>query len=372
MKKTIALLMLATSITVNLCAQSNRSDKTFEVPNYVIMNRRFIINLDKGNRVQLEMTDITDLAAASNIDSVLQVFFTDIVPMKDSLVDPLTSKRIDYFIDEQGRKKIRFQQFAPKGASFLVNKNELASLRTEQDTIHIIVALANAPAPSDFVSIKNKRYYHYTFFMNDVNELKGYFTNNTLNEKLNILRNNVNEKWVKVRGAGIFILKKDNSITVNQSKGYSGLSSRDYLNFIGSIGIQNYKNYFVPSFSLGAKLILSNNARTFKREIGLFWEPNFLFGRDSTGKMNTYRNDFLTLTYAQGGITDHDPLKDFSFNAAFSLGWLQRRSGEFYDKNTFRLGIGKIQMLKTSVEPCLYFNNFFKGVTPGIRITQFF
>lgn len=372
MKKTFALLMLATSITVNLCAQSNRSDRSFEVPKDVIMNRRFFISLDKGNRLQLDMTDITDLAAASNIDSVLQVFFEDIIPMKDSLADPLTSKRIDYFIDEQGRKKIRFQQFQPKGASFLINKNELASLRTEQDTIHIIVALANAPEPRDFVSHKNRRYYHYTFFLNNTDELKTYFSNNTLNEKLNILRNSVDEKWIKVRGAGILMLKKDNSITVNQTKGYSGLSSRDYLNLMGSVNIQNYKNYFVPSFSLGAKIILGNNTRTFKREIGLFWESNFLFGRDSAGRINTFRNDFLTLTYAQGGITDHDPLKDFSFSAAFSLGWLQRRSGEFFDKNSFRLGVGKIQMLKTSVEPCLYFNNFFKGVTPGIRIMQFF
>ena len=60
MKKTIVLLMLVTSITAELCAQSNRSDKSFEVPTDVIMNRRFTINLDKGNKLQLEMTDITD------------------------------------------------------------------------------------------------------------------------------------------------------------------------------------------------------------------------------------------------------------------------------------------------------------------------
>ena len=292
--------------------------------------------------------------------------------MKDSLADPLTSKRIDYFIDEKGRKKIRFQQFTAKGASFLVNKNELASLRTEQDTVHIIAAILNAPQAKDFLADKNKRYYHYTFFLNDVNELKTYFNNNTLNEKLNTLRNNVNEKWTPLRGSGTFLLQKDNSITANKRKGYSGLASRDYLTLLGTANIQNYKNYFVPSFSVGARFTFSNNARTFKREFGLFWEPNFLFAKDSSGKMKTYRNDFLTLTFSQGGITDHDPLKQFSFSADFSLGWLQRRSGEVFDKNTFRLGIGKIQMSKTIVEPCLYFNNFFKGVTPGIRIMQYF
>lgn len=363
--------MLATSITVNLCAQS-QPNRSFEINSDVIMNRRFIINLDKGNRVQLEMTDITDLAVASNIDSLLQVYFTDIEPMKDSLADPLTSKRIDYFVDDKGRKKIRFQQFPPKGATFLVNKNELASLRTEQDTVHIIVMMANAPEPEDIVSHKDKRYYHYTFFLNDVNELKTYFDNNTLNEKLNLLRNSYTDKWKWVPGTGTYLLKKDNSITANKPKGYSTNGTRDYLTLLGSANIQNYKNYFVPSFSVGAKITFSNNTRTFKREVGLYWEPNFLFGRDSSGKIKTYRNDFLTLTFSQGGIKDHDPLKPFSFSADFSLGWLKRRSGEYFDKNTFRLGIGKIQMLKTTVEPCLYFNNFFKGVTPGIRLMQFF
>lgn len=363
--------MLVTGITGTLFAQSG-TNSSFEVPDDIIMNRRFTINLDKGNRLQLEMTDITDLTVAKNVDSILQVFFTDIAPMKDSLADPLTSKRIDYFVDNKGRKKIRFQQFAPKGAGFLVSKGELASLRTEQDTVHIIAAVNNAPEPQDLVSHKERRYYHYTFFLNDVNELKGYFNNNTLNEKLNTLRNSVHDKWKRVPGTGTYLLKRDNSIAATKPKGYIQNQARDYLTLLGSAGIQNYKNYFVPSFSVGARITLSNNTRTFKREIGLYWEPSFLFARDSAGKLQTFRNDFLTLTFSQGGITDHDPTKPFSFSADFSLGWLQRRRGEVFDKNTFRLGIGKIQMLKTSVEPCLYFNNFFKGVTPGIRITQFF
>jgi hypothetical protein len=371
MKKTIALLMLVTGITAELYAQSE-ANRSFEVPGNIMINRRFTINLDKGNRLQLEMTDITDLSVARNIDSILQVFFADIAPMKDSLADPLSSKRIDYFVDDSGRKKIRFQQFAPRGASFLVNKGELASLRTEQDTVHIISAVANAPEPEDIVSHKNNRYFHYTFFLNNVNELKDYFNNNILNEKLNTLRNSTNDKWQRVPGTGTYELKRDNSISAGKPRGFAHNQSRDYLTLLGSANIQNYKNYFVPSFSVGARITLSNNVRTFKREIGLYWEPSFLFARDSSGKLNTYRNDFLTLTYSQGGITDHDPLKPFSFSADFSLGWLQRRRGEVFDKNTFRLGIGKIQMLKTTVEPCLYFNNFFKGVTPGIRISQFF
>ena len=69
--------------------------------------------------MKIELSDFADLQRVANIDSLLNVFLQDIAPLKDSLADPLTSKRIDYITDVEQRKKIRFQQFQPKGASFL-------------------------------------------------------------------------------------------------------------------------------------------------------------------------------------------------------------------------------------------------------------
>ena len=48
------------------------------------------------------------------------------------------------------------------------------------------------------------------------------------------------------------------------------------------------------------------------------------------------------------------------------------KNGDYFEKNTFRFGAGKLQLLKTTIEPSVYFDNFFKGVTPGIRISQAF
>ena len=164
MKKTICLLMLFTSITASLWAQSNsQTDKAFEVPSNIIFNRRFYISLDNGNKMKIELSDIADLDRLANIDSLLQIFLQDIAPLKDSLADPLTAKRIDHVTDAQGRKKIRFQQFQPKGASFLINKGELASLRTEQDTINIIGIIVNPPKALQKISLTNPRYYHSPF-----------------------------------------------------------------------------------------------------------------------------------------------------------------------------------------------------------------
>jgi hypothetical protein len=372
MKKTICLLMLFTSITASLCAQSgNKSDKAFEVPENIVFNRRFMIELSKGNKMQIELSDIADLDRLANIDSLLQIFLQDIAQLKDSLADPLTSKRIDYIIDAQGRKKMRFQQSPPKGTSYLLNKGELASLRTEQDTINIIGVIVNPPKAKQKISLTSPRYYHIAFYLNDMTELTTYMKG-TLKEKITTIQNNVNGKWAIVLGSGSHYLKNDRTITAGKPKGFTPTGTGDFLEGYVTVNVQNYKNYFVPSFSVGLRLTLTNRERTFKWEPGLLWEPHYLFAKDSLNKLHTYRNDFLTLTYGQGGTRDHDPRKDFAFSAVFSVGYLIHRQGDYFDKNTFRLGAGKIQLYKTSIEPSLYFSNFFKGVTPGIRISQSF
>src|SRR5450432_2480456 len=200
MKKTICLLMLFTSIAGSLCAQSgNKSDKTFEVPENIVFNRRFRIDLGKGNKMQIEVSDISDLDRLTGLDSLLQTFLEDIAPLKDSLADPLTAKRIDYITDAQGRKKIRFQQFQPKGSSFLITNGDLASLRTEQDTINIIGIIANPPKAVEKISLRNPRYYHFTFYLNNVSEITRYM-NGILAEKIRTIQNNMNGKWPIVLG----------------------------------------------------------------------------------------------------------------------------------------------------------------------------
>lgn len=363
--------MLFTSIAVNLCAQSNKADKAFEVPENIIMNRRYYVDLGKGNKLQLELTGITDLERVANIDSILQIFIEDIAPLKDSVSDPLTSKRVDYFTDIQGRKKIRFQQFQPKGASFLLNKGELTSLRTEQDTINIIGVINNPPKPADRISLRYPHYYHFTFYLNNITELPAYISG-MLQEKMATIQHNNSGKWPILLGGGSHYLKKDSTISADKPRGYTGVSSGDFINGFVTVNVQNYKKYIVPSFSVGLRLVLTNRERTFKWEPALFWEPHFLFAKDSLNKLRTHRNDFLTLTYGQGGTRDHDPRKDFSFSALFSLGYLIHNDGGFFPKNTFRLGAGRVQLLKTIIEPSMYFNNFFKGVTPCIRISQTF
>ena len=365
--------MLIISILPSLCAQNkSKEDKAFEIPNNIVIMSRFYVDLERGNKLTIEVTDISDLARIKNVDSILSVFLNDMKPLKDSLSDPLTSKRIDYITDAQGRKKIRIQQFQPKGSSYLLNNGDLSSLKINQDTINIIGVINDPPKPQQHkVSLKNTRYYHLLFYLNNIDELTGYM-NGVLNEKITSIQKNVNGKWPTVLGTGSHYAKNDKTIVGDKPRGATDAGTGDMLLLYQTVNVQNYKAYFVPSFSLGVKLVFSNRERTFKWESALSWEPHFLFSKDAQGKLRTYRNDFLTLTYGQGGVTDHDIKKDFSFSAIVSLGYLIHQSGEFIEEHTFRLGIGRVRFSKTTIEPSIYFNDFFKGVTPGIRISQSF
>ncbi len=370
MNKTVYFLMLAISITGACFAQqvtpATNSDKTFEL-SQIIFPRQFIIDLGKGNKLQIELSDMADLTRFNNMDSVIRVFLQDIEPMQDSLSDELSSKRIDYITDSMGRKKIRIQQFKPKGASFLVNHGDVAALKLEQDTVNFIGMVSYRPKYTLRKAYTDTRYYRLSFFVNNIKDLAAY-TDGRLNEKIINLEKNVDISWSS-DDKGMY-LNNDKTVRAKQPRGFTGPG--DFLELHFSVNAQNYKNYFVPSFSLGASLVLSHN--NFKRDIGLFWEPNFFFAKNAQGNLQTYRNDFLTLTFGQGPVRDNDPRKESAFITVLSFGYLIAHQGEFFDSRTFRIGAGALSLFegKTKIEPAFYFTNFFRGVTPGLRWIQSF
>lgn len=370
MKHALLLLMLSISIGKLAYAQdgTTNTERTFEL-NKDFAHHRFFIDIGKGNKIQIELTETQDLEYLVNIDSLLKVFVAAIEPFKDSLADEMTTKKIDYRIDSSQVKKVRIQQFVPKGFTYTINQGEPAALKLEQDTINFtgtVYFRARYTLRKAFNSI---RYYRLSFFLNDVNEI-GNLIGTGLNAKVKALRENYNTGW-EFTSPNQFKLRRDPSITANHPHGYA--AGDDFVELNVSVAAQNYKNYFVPSFNIMAGLVISSHG-FYKRQFHLGWEPNFFFRKDEQGKLRTYRNDFLTLVLAQGPIKDNNAHKESPFTSVVSFGYLVHRSGDFFAKNTMRLGAGRLSLFegKTKIEPVIYFNNFFKGVTPGIRWIQSF
>lgn len=370
MKKIISLLVLVTSITQSAIAQQEpallNTDKTFEVPANAL-NRRFTVDLGKGNKMQVELSDIADLDRFTNIDSMLRVFLQDIIPFKDSLSDELSSKRIDYVTDELGRKKIRIQLFKPKGSSFLLQPGNVAALKLEQDTVNFMGTKLYTERSSLLKPFSEIRYYRLSFFVNQLSDLNNYLDAG-LNEKINSIKKNENARWIKDKEGRWHIKNGDQAIYSNHQPAGWMAGTGDYLTSRWSVNIQNYKNYFVPSLSLGVAVVFNNG--NIKKDLGLLWEPNFFFAKNAEGKLQTFRNDFITLTYGQARVKRTGPEKEASYLTVFSLGYLARRKGNYFEKNTWRVGAGQVSLFtgKVKIEPIFYFNDLFKGVTPGLRL----
>jgi hypothetical protein len=373
MNKFIGLLVLATSIAGNVFAQNKvqltNTDKTFEVPADRII-RRFTVDLGKGNKMQVELTAMEDIDQLKNADSLVKVFLHDIEPLKDSLSDELLPKRIDYAIDSSGRKKIRILHYQPKGSSFLVTQGDIAVLKLEQDTVNIITTFQGN---IQSILSKKEKYLHYcriSFFVNQLAELPAYL-DGKLNEKINLIANNKRNDW-SGDGDEQFRLDKDHTITAKQPQGYIS-GAGDYLNLNASVNLQNYKNYFVPSFNIGANVFAMIGH--FKYEVGFAWEPHFFFGKNNAGNLQTFRNDFITLTLGRKPTIERDINgPHFNLFQTLTVGYLIRQKGDYFDNHTFRIGTGGVNLKgnKLRLEPVFYFHDLFKNVTPGLRLSMNF
>jgi len=375
--KKIAVLMLATGITLTAIAQQEsiavKTAKTFELPAGSI-RRIFTIELDKGNKMQVELPDMDDLDHLNSIDSLVRNYLEDIKPFKDSLSDELSSKRIDYLVDSTGKNKIRIQTFQSKGSSFLVGNGDIAALKLDQDTINILIPVSYNAGHYRQKNLTLTRYCRLRFFINHASDLNNY-ANGFLKEKIDALRKSDQLRWVRSDSEHWTINKGDNTIFASQPGGYvQGSSPGDFLELHAVANLQNYKNYFDPSVSIGARAIISN--KIFKYEIGVSWEKHFLFAKDLQGSLQTFRSNFLTLELGRKSLRRNEKGDGPYFNFAdhLSVSYLISQQGTLFDRHTFRLATGGVSFKndRIKLEPLIYFHDFFKGATPGLRLSLSF
>jgi hypothetical protein len=361
MTKIICTVLILMSMSGTLCAQHSLRavvGKTFSMSSDHL-ERRFWIELGKGNRLCLELEDVGDLAKFTNIDSLLLVFLADMKPFNDSLTDPLSWHLIDYVADTGGKKKLRLQSFRPAASSFVLDQTEPVALRLEQDTIQIVLEYPTSIG-RHHDGIRQDRL---SLYLNDYHELSNYVTGG-LNEKVRWLKKNLKGYWI--RDKRIYRAEKDPTISAPMPAGYVAVSN-DYLASVVQLNVGNYKNYFAPSFSLGISLNFAKEESV--RSYDLLWEPVFLFGTNAQGHAQTYRNDFLVLSMSREYKVPQGR-RIINLNPSMSFGWLVRREGDYFEKNSFRLFVGHINLLHNNLVllPGMYFHDLFKGVTPAVSL----
>ena len=361
-KKFATMLGMLLGITGILCAQQKPGDtpedRVFELP-YLSIGAAWHFDLGKGNYFELELTDRSQLSRFQNIDSLLITFLSDMKPFRDSLSDPVTGKRIDYLIDSVGRKMVHIRETRPSGSSFLLEDDQPSLLRIRQDTVHILLQ-----APPD-IKI-GVRYDRLTVVINRYDQLQNLITTG-LNDKVRELGTGSDKKYDHDFGGGGRLIS-DHSITIKKEGMYSSPPNGNYLELQGLVGIQNFKNFFAPSVMLGSTLGFKGDWNIHL--ISAYWEPLFLFAPDQQGHLHTYRNDLVVVGYGFGH-TDKETLKPVQGNLNFSLGWFVHREGDFFTGSSFRLTAGELELpnYRIVIRPGIYFNDFFKGVTPTLQFS---
>lgn len=361
-------MMLTGIIRESYAQESKTSDRIFELPANKV-HRKFIIELGRNDKMQIELTELEGLSHVKNVDSLVALLIRDLEPLKDSLTETgLFNRRIDYVLDTTVNKKIRVQRFYPSSSHFVVRDGEASLLKLEQDTITITGKIYKKIRSGVFGYYPDYSYYRVSFFLNSQHDILLY-VDGKLNAKVRTLIENVNRQWV-YKGNNYPYLEKDPDIKAPAFRGLVGHSETLALRL--SVNIQNYKNEFVPSASAGIALV--KNTNLVKKRYGFTAENHFRFAKTSGKNAETFLNSFLTLSYWEESVIDEDSKGVRKLNPAVSLGYLVRRRGDFYEKNTFKLGLGQFSPFggNTKIEPTFYFNNFFKDFTPSLRLTQYF
>ena len=366
MKKIVVSLMLLAGICQQDHAQTSIDPSTFfEVQNNAF-HRRIIINLEKKNKVAVEVYSLADLVYLQKMDSILSVFITDMKRLKDSIPGQVYSRIVEYSIDDVNFKRISISKNGSTKSNFVINHGDLGLLKLAQDTIII-----NGTAPSLFhkqlfQKEKEPHYFRVSFYLNDLDELMLYRA--TIIEKFKSLPGIAKGKW-HLGQDGQMHSNSDPSISAARKAGYT--SSTGIVNLRPSIDIQNYKNLFDPSVT--SRFAFITNKNLVHREYIIAYETHCMFNKNAAGRIDTYINMFVVMSYGQANIDPYTK-KNNNLYPFISFGYLVKRRGEFFNKHTFKLGLAQFNLFGnyTKIEPTFYFHDFFRRLTPSLRITQHF
>lgn len=363
LKKIIAAILIYSFCIIAINAQKTFWQVDANTIDFVSGNPGVKINLNNGNELIVYTSSSEKLQPALNIENILELFFKEITPLKDS-INTTISYNIKYTLTESGSSGVTIRK-TPESNTILgaTNGNPYQ---------------VKVPGDSVFIYLFGKNYKEYKttllFKINNYESLR-HIDKKALSDSLQNLYNRIKEyetahpKW-KTPNRNYyryyFVERKHRKNGENKTILQPYYKGSDFVSRSVAANIQNYKNYFTPSFTLSvdvhAKSLFNNKAYA---TISLYGQYMFAFEKDATGKSKAYRNSFIGLSYE---YQNENKSGNVNFYAPFSLAYLVRRKGDFFDKHTFNLGIGGIKYGALTIKSSMYFHDFFKNVTPSVQL----
>jgi len=322
----------------------------------------FFVWLPEKNRIWFDLAWVNHLSKVPDVDSLIRETAKLLQPIMDSFEADGWLRRVEVDITQKPAL-FRVITYLDKPQAFTRMEDEIVQVKMDQDTIRI-----------KFFQEKNDASY-LNLLVNNIGDIQK-LPPNAGNRSLELIKKGIEKNYP-------FPIKND---ARNSYYAVFNLETGELV----SPGSKNYHALKVPSdqleitllkpslsyargnvftgFSFGANInyFKLKGENGFRIGLGMYWEPQFSFQKDASGKIQSTRNDFLTLRIAE---TPTKPYANFELLTTLSVGYLIRRSGNSFEKNTFRIGLPGVATGRLHLEPELYCNDFFKNVSPGIRLS---
>lgn len=365
-KLMLPLLLLTFQAVVN-------AQRTYwRIPNDLFEPGKFkgiTLELDSGNKLVVYTNNTVTIGNNVDFRDIMKTFFDNYDVIKDT-VDEEAPNKIHYFYNPGGKNGLTVVPGSKLRNVISVVDGKSFRLKSGMDTINIYPRKNNSNLESAIFSFQVKK----------VDDLRIFLTSNLINEFITKVDEQIKQGHTHYKPAakgyrsiadGSFPSLFSGSFTSenNVVQGHIKEEKRSKKNLAYSVSadLQNYKSYAAPSFNASLDFYLKGVMYREYLRLALYWQPVFLFDKMSDGGMRAKRNDFVGLLYEyRRGSTEADKL---NFYAPISIAYLVRKSGDFFEKNTFNFGIGGVKYGALTLRPFMYFNNFFKDVTPSVQLS---
>ncbi len=358
--------------TIYLPGQSS-TENLFNNPRFNNSNYRFIFQLESGNQMVLEYYHVRQAMKLPSIDSLIREVWTALSHFKDSLQDPLASRRID--VISGPAIMIRITNYLQRAPVYRVKGEEITQLKIEHDTVRIRMFA------EDFTNLSrnNRNYglpYFITFILNNVNGLPS-LANGTIQpvvEKMKAdIQTHMSEAFKRQRRMPFGIhynVPEQRRITPERT--FRRIhNNKEFIPYIQT-GIQYIRGSWVPSAGVGFQLkSKTHNMLPITDYYRLFWEPYFVFNRNAENKVAMGRNDFVTFKYTNT-LVNSTTNRSINTTLNFSASYLVHSSEGLFEPNTFKFSLPGLQYQNVLLEPEFIFNQWFKNFSPSLKLCVYF
>lgn len=351
-----------------------QTESVFNYPKPGSTKVNFYFWYPKNNRVVLEMNDVRQLNLIPNLDSLVQSAFYVIKPMMDSFKNDGLVRRIDYMVSSILPPQIRITTHPKQGESYSYYKDELVSTKIEKDTLRIRI---NVPKPQSLNKMPKPGIFIHSFvimlLVDNFDDLTTFPTNaleQCVNKvKADLGKNLTTNKNLKSNFRAYYNMQTGKMFSPLKPK-YIDWGTKAAFEPTIQFGLQYARGSFIPSAGAGVQYRFSDGTYS-QNFIRAYWEPYFFFSRDASNKLVTDRNDFITLRYTVLFLKEK-PKTKITTSGNISFSYLAGRRGNWFERNTFKIGTPSFMAGSLLFEPEFFFNDAFRNFSPSLKMTLLF